>query len=476
MSDADWKSLHPASLLVNLLPRTWATVRSAWPLLLALFFGGRADGGGIADLVLITVFLALSVGGTVVHWLTLRYRLVDGRLELKSGLLDRQVRVIPADRVQNVELVRNVFHRLAGLVEVRIETASGKDPEGLLSALTVGEARRLVDGLQRSRPTETEHQEPGEVVAANGPSEILWYGATSTRFGGIAVLIGVGFEALTVRFPAMDVEELDRFRALLGAFGTLFVVLAAMSGAWLFGIGTALLRYHGFRLVRERGVLHAEQGLLTRRRTELRLGKVQCITVAEPILRRIAGFASVWIETAAAREGGDGTQRSEAIVPYADPPLVQRVAAATLPLDGLDPLTPPLLPPHPRALVRATVAAAIQSALAATFLAWWFGPTGLVAFGLVPLSIWIARLDHRAQGWLVTDALVVSRRGWLGRRTALVPRGKLQSTIVTQGPLMRRAGLGALTIRVAGSQVELPLLALDEALGLQRRLLDGRPG
>jgi len=476
VSDAEWKTLHPASLLVNLLPRTWATVRSAWPLLLALFFGGRADRGGIADLLLITVFLTLSVGGTVVHWLTLRYRLLDGRLELKSGLLDRQVRVIPADRVQNVELVRNVFHRLSGLVEVRIETASGKDPEGLLSALTVGEARRLVDGLQRSRPSEAEREEPPELVAANGPSEILWYGATSTRFGGIAVLFGVGFDALTVRFPAMDVEELDQFRAVLGAFGTLFVVLAAMSGAWLLGIGTALLRYHGFRLVRDRGVLHAEQGLLTRRRTELRVGRVQCITVVEPILRRTAGFASVWIETAAAREGGDGTQRSEAVVPYADPPLVRRVAAATLPLEGLDPVALALQRPHPRALVRAIVAGAIQAALASAFVAWWFWPGGIVAVALLPLSTLIAWLDYRAQGWLVTDALVVSRRGWLGRKTALLPRGKLQSTVVTQGPLLRRAGLGSLAIRVAGTQVELPLLALDQALGLQRRLLDGRSG
>jgi putative membrane protein len=459
--------------VVNLLPRTWATVRSAWPLLLALFFGGRADGMGFADLTLVIVFLALSVGSTVIHWLTLRYRLVDNRLELKSGLLDRQVRVIKADRVQNVELVRNVFHRMSGLVEVRIETASGKDAEGLLSALTMEDARALVDALQGSRAESAGDEQPPEVVAANGPGELLWYGATSTRFGWIAVLFGVAFEVMTVRFPTMDVEELDQLRTLLGISGTTFFVLAALSGAWLLGIATALLRYHGFRLVRERGVLHAEQGLFTRRRTELRLGKVQCITVAEPILRRTAGFASVWIETAAAREEGDGTQRSEAVVPYADPPLVRRVAAATLPLDGVDPGALPLEPPHPNALIRSSVAAVVRGLLAAAFFTYFFWPMGLLALGFVPMFLWIARLDHRAQGWLVTDALVVSRRGWLGRKTALVPRSKLQSALVTQGPLMRRAGLGALTIRVAGSQVELPLLALDDALGLQRRLLDG---
>jgi putative membrane protein len=465
----EWRTLHPASLVVNLLPRTWATARSAWPLLLALFFGGRANGTGIADLMLVLLFLALSVGNTVVHWATLRYRVVDGRLELKSGLLDRQVRVIAAERVQNVELVRNVFHRLSGLVEVRIETASGTEVEGLLSALSVEEARRLVDALQRPVAAE-EEAAPSEVNAANSPLDVVWYGATSTRFGGLAVMLGLGFEALSSQ-GAFDVEEMSQVQATLGALGGVFVLLAATSGAWLVGIGTAVLRHHGFRLVRERGVLLAEQGLLTRRRTELASTKVQCITVAEPVVRRTAGFASVWIETAAAREGGDGTQKSEAVVPYAEPATVRRVAAAAVPLGDIDPVDPPLEAPHPRALVRALVGGAVRASIVAAFVAWLFWPLGLAAASFVPLALVLALLDYNAQGWLVTDDVVVSRRGWWSRRTVFVPRSKLQSALVVQGPLLRRAGLGALTVRVAGTQIELPLLAFDEALGLQRRLV-----
>jgi putative membrane protein len=468
-----WRTLHPASLAVNLLPRTWATVRSAWPLLLALFFGGRANGTGLVDLLLIAIFLVMSVGGTIAHWLTLRYRLVGGRLELKSGFLDRQVRVIAAERVQNVELVQNVFHRLSGLVEVRIETASGTEVEGLLSALQVDEARRLVDALQSARPAVADAG-ASDVLVANGPLEIAWYGATTTRFGVLAVMIGVGFEALSTQ-GAFDVEALDAVRSVLGAVGGVFTIIAIASGAWLLGIGTSMLRHYGFRLVRERGVLLAEQGLLTRRRTELSFQKVQCITVAEPVLSRTAGFASVWIETAAAREGGDGTQHGEAVVPYAEAEAVRKVAAATVTLGGIDPIDPPLQPPHPRALVRALVGATVRGLLLGGVLAWWFYPWGLLALLFVPLQLVTARLDFAAQGWLVTDDVVVSRRGWLSRRTVFVPRNKLQSALVEQGPFLRRARLGMLTVRVAGSQIPLPLLGMDDALGLQRRLVRTSP-
>jgi putative membrane protein len=265
-SDAPWQTLHPLSLAVNLVPRAWATVRSVWPLLLALLYG-RATGEGVFDLLLLFVFFGLAVGSTVVHFLTLRYRVADRRLEIRSGLVNRQVRVIAADRVQNLEMVRNVFHRASGLVELRIETASGTEVEGLLSALTVADAQALIDALQAARGEAAPAEPlPAEVVATNGPVELLWYGATGLRLGAVAVLVGFAYEAWVLWDP-LDPEDLDRDAD--PAFTGLFVV-AALTGAWLFGLGTALVRHHGFRLSRVGSVLVAEQGLFTRRRGELR--------------------------------------------------------------------------------------------------------------------------------------------------------------------------------------------------------------
>ncbi|MEN0068151.1 MAG: PH domain-containing protein, partial [Myxococcota bacterium] len=287
-----WRSLQPLSLVVNLVPRTWATLRNLWPVLLAIAFGG-AGREGFVDLTLVLAFFGLAVSNTVVHFLTLRYRVVGDRLELKHGLFNRQTRVIGAQRIQNLEMVRNIFHQLSGLVEVRIETASGTDVEGMLSALSVHEAQTLITQLEEARGEVVEDEaEAGEPIVQNGMAELLRFGATGTRFGGIAVLLGLAMEGLSIG-PEPDAGQVEATSGFLAGFGGLALLVALGSGAWLVGTITAVVRHFSFSLERFPSALVATQGLLTTRRAVLRLSKVQLVSIIEPWLRRWFGFASV---------------------------------------------------------------------------------------------------------------------------------------------------------------------------------------
>ena len=84
-----WRSLHPASLAVNLIPQAWRTIKSFWFVFLALLLGegiGESSfGTGLFDLAFVGFFFFLAFARTAVHWATLRYRVADGRLEIKSG-------------------------------------------------------------------------------------------------------------------------------------------------------------------------------------------------------------------------------------------------------------------------------------------------------------------------------------------------------------------------------------------------------
>ena len=48
-SETPWLSLHPASVVVNLIPQTWRVMRMAWPLLLAILW--RGDSGMWIDTI-----------------------------------------------------------------------------------------------------------------------------------------------------------------------------------------------------------------------------------------------------------------------------------------------------------------------------------------------------------------------------------------------------------------------------------------
>lgn len=92
---------------------------------------------------MLVAFFGLTIVRTVTHFMTLRYRVHDGRFEVRSGLLNRRARVLDPARIQNIEAVQNLFHKAAGLIEVRVETAGDASTQGLLSALSTDEAARL---------------------------------------------------------------------------------------------------------------------------------------------------------------------------------------------------------------------------------------------------------------------------------------------------------------------------------------------
>ncbi len=468
---AGWRRLHPLSVAVNLVPRTWVLLRQVWPVLVGWFLLGQVSGQAVADLGVLLLFLSPAIVGTVSHWALLRYRTTDDHLVVETGWMNRQTRTIAVDRVQNVELVRNVFHRLFGLVEVRVETASGKEVEGLLSALSEEEAERLLVFLERGRAARAAPSAAASAappVVETSPLELLWYGATGTRLASVAVLTGFVYEIAIV--PATsDPAQLGSARAL-GAQLAPVLLVAVVTGAWWLGVGGALARFYGYRLARDGDALVSEQGLFTRRAARLGLSKIQLVVHVEPMVRRLAGFGSLTIETASARQEGDGLERAETLVPYVGRDEVVPVLRAALP-DAPDPSEVPLRPPHPFAIRRALARAGLGTLLGVGLGALALGELALVGLALVPLALASAWLDVRSQGFALASGLVLARRGFWSRKTTLLPMRKVQSVDLHQGPWLRRRGLAELSVRVAGGRVTLPLQELDEAVRVRGEIL-----
>jgi len=463
--DDQWLRLHPASVFVNLIPQTWRVLRMAWPLGLAILWRGESGMWlDTIDIGLVLFFFLLTVGGTVKHWVLLRYRFHGGRLEIRSGLIYRRLRVIDPVRVQNVELVRNLFHKLTGLVEVRIETASGTEIEGDLSALNLTAAEALRQGLESARRTGEEWEDTEIPLLENGWIDLFRYGATAGRFGTALVLFGILFETIT----RLEPEQWGQFSQMALGLKGFALLFAVFSGAWLWGLLSAVVRHFHFRLVEVPGALVVEGGLFTRRRMELPLHKVQLVSVEEPLLRRWAGFGSLTIETAAARMGRGGTERTAAMIPVVEHASLPEMTREAIPNLDVDPWTQTLYRPHPRALLRGILRAFIRGSVLAGGIHWWFGGFAALAWLVLPVGALLAYLDYRHQGWLVSEGSVVSRRGYVNRSSVIVHRSKIQSLSCHQGPVLRRIGLGRLSVNVAGRSVGLPLISWEQA---QDRLL-----
>jgi putative membrane protein len=461
--DTEWNGLHPLSLFINLLPQMWQTIRTTWPILLFIFVGGEGSGTQFIDIAFVMIFLFISMMRTLLHFLTLRYRLHLGKLEVKVGLVFRHARTLDPARIQNIELAQNPFHKLTGLVELRVETAGDASTQGLLSALQVDEAQRLKALLQQSKKQTKElEEEVGEEappLLEHTISEIVLYGLSQRTVGTVMVLTLIVTELIGIVNPS----EAQQIAASITPQSLVALLLLAFSGSWLWSGSKALIQHAKLQLSLTKGHIKIAYGLLTRRQVEIPQQKVQIVEIYEPWLRRRMGYATAYIETAAMGMADGELRKSEGLIPMLERQLIPTFIGWVTPYVNTQIWQQKLQPAHPKALYRIAASNLIQTSCLAVFGVLLFETYGWILLLGIPLSLLVSWLDWTKQGWLITNDAIISRRGYITRRTWLLDTSKVQSVFIYQDPIMRIHNLAQVIIQAAGSRVSLPMINLEDA-------------
>jgi len=129
--------LHWSSLLFDIASHVWSYLI---PIGLAVLGAARGD---LFWTLLAAFFFSISLLRSVFRFFTLTYSIVDRKLVVRQGLLIRNIRTVPLKRIQNIDLVQNLFHRLLNVAEVKVETAAGSEPEATLRVLAMAQVERL---------------------------------------------------------------------------------------------------------------------------------------------------------------------------------------------------------------------------------------------------------------------------------------------------------------------------------------------
>ena len=486
------RRLHPISFLFQLAAQSRQVLL---PGVFVLIAGAR--GGGDAWQVWAMLFFVPMALLSIARTLVFRYRMDPEELVIQSGLIFRQQRHVPYERIQNIDAIQNVVHRLFGVVEVRLETAGGTEPEAQMSVVSVAAFEELRAGVHAIRgqaadaaapvdrePASTLLQLPARELVIAGLIQgrglivigalfgLLWEAGlldrmTGSLFGGSVAGRGLLRQILRAGFGGGGTPW-QTIGLTLVAFGMLLVVTRAFSVGW------SLVRLHAFTLRKAGEDLRADFGLLTRVTATIPVRRIQSVTLHEGPLHRMFGRASVRVETAGGESDESVQLQRQWLAPVIRPADIPALLAVVLPaaqVDGVDwqPVDPRGVR---RARLRGLTRAAILSLALVAFLDWW---TLALFAALAAIGEVHARRSVRALGWAATGTGVHFRSGWLWRRLTFAPFAKVQVVGIQQTPFDRRLGMASVEVDMAGTtanghRIDIPYLSAPVARSLAARL------
>lgn len=419
----------------------------------------------------------LSVIGGAFHWAFSRYELNGRELEVKTGFVSRQQRVVPVERIQAVDFEEAPLERMLGLVRVRVETAASGHEAARIELNALG--RRDADALRARLLSMRAQAVPSVAMTAEGPRlpvedlaagdvlyrlpvrDLMLAGATSGRVGPAAAVVGVAMQFGTDLVPRSWWERVpwdSAAHAGVQAIVAVVIVLGVL--AWALAIGSTVLTFAGFELRRHGQQLVIRYGLLDRKRRTIPLRRIQAIVTVETLLRQPFGFAELRIESAG-QAGGD-EDASGVLAPFLRTRDIPALIAAAAPEFAVPWDAGALEHPPKRAARRYIVpqvfwVAALCLAVNLLFwrwlngLHWW--PWTLAIAVFVPLAALQGWMEFRAAGWGLTSAHLVLRWRTLTARNVLVTRRqRLQHRGASANVFQRRARLATFHAAVASGR------------------------
>jgi putative membrane protein len=457
-------------------------VARALPVLAGVLLAGSSTGrGGLWGFAGTCIVIVLGI----LRWFTTTYRIAAEQVQVRRGLLRRQVVSVSLDRVRTVDLSASALHRVLGLVRVTVGTGLSdrrRDDALRLDGLTAAEAARLRNELLHRRPSAAVPTGAAalevEELARLRP---LWVAYGPFTLSGVLTVFAIlGFTWRVVSEARVDPLRLGRAAAGYAeplavprwtAFLAVPVVLLVVVGCA--SVIAYVLTFWGFRLVRMAGgSLHVTRGLISTRAITIEERRLRGVEVSEPLLLRAVGGARC-IAIATGLRVGRGAERGGTLLfPPGPARQARRVAAAVL--RSADPVTAPLVRHGPRAHRRRFTRMLTLCALpvAVVLVLWRLGVlpawTWEAPLALIPLCALLAHDRYRGLGHALAGRFLVSSRGSLVRRRYMLARDGIIGWNLEQSFFQRRAGLATLVATTAAGlqRYSVQDVRLEEAVKL----------
>ncbi len=487
-----FRRLHPLSILLKSVAAIGQNLIFMGVLYFSVFDQNIVY-AGLAALAL----LVFIVGITTLIWSRFTYHIGPKEIRIKSGLLSRNNRSIPFDRIQDVSLEQKLVSRILGLATVKLETGASAGEDGKLDALALADAEALRDTVRDYKsgvaaiaadvadgPTSAEDIEERPPLFAMDNRRIFIAGLFNFSFILLAVL-GAIAQNLDFLLPdeffnpwywAEQLSEQDMVNGLsfsaqiAGAIGALVSLIAIGMGS---GIIRTFIREYGFRLDRvDRGQpgFRRRRGLFTLTDMVMPIHRVQAAILRTGPIRQRFGWYHLKFQSLASDGSGESDHSAAPCAQMEEvDPILDETDITNVPL-GLEfhRVDPALW--WRDAIIISVILGGVSVGLG-LFVQPAFYALILLAIPIIAAMV----LNWRHHKYALTAEQLFVHAGWWRRKLTILPIRKIQTVDVGQSPLDHPLDLATVTVGIAGGSAMAPLkindIPIATAMALRKKLI-----
>ncbi|MCX7774269.1 MAG: PH domain-containing protein, partial [Clostridia bacterium] len=285
------------------------------------------------------IFFGIETVYSLLAWYFKTYSVENGIFRLEYGVFIKKNREIPIQKIVTLQEMQTLTQRVFKAWTIKLDTGSSqlKETEAKLvvSETDLSSLRHLLNPHIQTPSDDAleDTTEPkSDIVYEAKPSSLVKLGLTSNAiFAGFAVILSL-FQFLSDFFDkqiqhllgeAQNLIERSAIKMTLQLLVTLLFILLIYS---VLSLGTAvlssLIKYHGFKVLKDKDSLTIQYGLLKRNSFTLLQSKINAVYMRQGILRQWFSLVSVHIESV-----GYGNEKGEEallipLIPLHDTPSV----------------------------------------------------------------------------------------------------------------------------------------------------------
>ncbi len=464
--------LHPMTLVQRFLLSLPAFALLLIPVIRS------ADSATLFPIIIVVAYGIMALPLIALRYYRFRYSITPKEIVIQSGVLTRQNRSIPIERIQNIEIEQSLLPRILGTAKVKIETAGSSRTEGVLEFVgidTAHQIREIVRTYQRSQEAPTTPVTPAEpdaqvidqteipqreAVAQPVESEsfpVFSLHLYRTLLVGMMrfslLYIAITFSVLEQMLPNPDEIEVWLTRGWLKPLAefasssplqlTAAIIVLAVLLSWVSGILVSFNNYFGFKIWLESNKLHKRHGLLTLSQGTIPIPRVQTLILRANMLMRRFKWVALEVQTMGLESSGRGHQVA---APLARMHEAMEIANHMVPVTLPESFTPVSKLTIRRTIVRFTVMLLILVAAAGYF--WEEAIWGLLGLPAIPFY---AYWHYKNHGYALKEDMLFVRRGVFKHYIWMIPISKFQVLYAESSIFQRRLDLETVYIDTAGA-------------------------